>query len=513
MPRLAVSVGISLILMVTVAQGAVANSAPRASAHSRRESTLPAADGVTGAPAVRTTGRSCRGIMAARRRLRALAKSSADRAAQTDCAVSAYITALEHRSTPGATVTGEALHRTWIRPSEDTRSPAASAAPSQTPIVVSSGASSTAAPTASTAVTSAVTAATADTAANATTAAAQTTDCFASPKACGFPDPNSGNVGVSNCSALPAFSPSDLPASSYYYPGSGNTLDIIADNVTIQGYDIGNWLIYGDGVSDLTLDDDCVSYDGHSNDGSTAVWSTGSGLTVENSTVIAPGCTASGTTVCTSGEVDESLIGGGDDTLVSNDILAGAVEPINGLGAGSVVVNNYVVANGSFAGAHSEDIYESNTAGILIFHNTLLNPMDQSAVIYGDTPIVNGQEQPCVNRMAIIYNLMAGGGYTLLSCAQASDPGTSGLLFVANDIGRCDGNSSYDASLGGDYCGSNPPAETTGDAIGSGQDSTGYWPQGGFFGVAEDVYCPPTSEVVWEANRWDDNGASVSCPS
>lgn len=513
MPRLAVSVGISLVLMVTVAQGAIASSAPRASAHDRAGSTLQAANGLTGTPAVRAAGRSCRGLTAARRRLHALSRSSRDRVAQTECAVSAYVTALEHRRTLGATVTAGALSRTWIRPSEDTRLPAASAAPSQSPIVVSSGASATPAPTASAAVTSAVSAATADTVANATTAAAQTTDCFASPKACGFPDPNSGNIGVSNCSALPAFSPSDLPPSSIYYPGSGNTLDIIANNVAIKGYNIGNWLIYGDGVSDLTLDDDCVSYDGHSNDGSTAVWSTGPGLTVENSTLIAPGCTATGTTVCTSGEVDETLIGGGDDTLVADDVLAGAVEPINGLGAGSVVVNNYVVANGSFPGAHSEDIYESNTPGILIFHNTLLNPMDQSAVIYGDTPTANGQDQPCVNRMAIIYNLMAGGGYTLLSCAQASSPGTSGLLFVANDIGRCDGNSTYDATLGGDFCGSNPPAVDTGDAIGSGQDSAGYWPQGGFFGLAEDVYCPPTSEVVWAANQWDDNGGSVSCPS
>ncbi len=341
--------------------------------------------------------------------------------------------------------------------------------------------------------------------------AARRPSCFASPRSCGFPDPRSGTIGAGDCSALRPFSPSDLPAGDYNDANGGNTVAITADHVTIQGYDIGNWQIYGDGASDLTLNRDCVSYDGGANDSSTAVWTTGSGLTVENSTLIAPGCSTSPITVCTSAGVDESMIGGGPDTRVDNDILAGAVEPINGLGPGSRIDNNYILANGDVGDAHSEDIYEANIAGITINHNTLLNPMDQSAVIYGDVPEVNGAAVPCVNRFTITDNLMAGGGYILLSCAQASGPGSSSLIFVANDVARCHGTANFDGSLGGHQCGGAAPSTTAGTAIGSGVDVNGYWPRGGFFGLTDDVYCPPTAHVIWQANEWDDNGKTIRC--
>ncbi len=340
------------------------------------------------------------------------------------------------------------------------------------------------------------------------------TGCFSSPGSCGYPDPSydGGNVGEASCSSLPAWSPSDLPSADYY--ASGNQINILANNVTIQGYNIGNYLLYVDGVSGFTLNHDCLEYSGSSfgggQDGSQAVWAAGgtTGMTIENSTLVAPGCSTSPSTVCTGSGVDETLIGGAPDTTVENDILAGAVEPLNGLGTGSVVENNYVVANGDVDGAHSEDIYVADVAGITISHNTMFNPMDQSAVIYGDVPMTSGA-QPCTNQLTITHNLLGGGGYIVQECSQASGPGTSSMTFTGNDIARCAGGSVYDSALGGDYCGSTAPSTSNGTAVGFGQDSDGYWPNGGFFGSDQSVYC--STNVTWSGNTWTNNGATVAC--
>ncbi|MGN6870631.1 MAG: PKD domain-containing protein [Solirubrobacteraceae bacterium] len=346
----------------------------------------------------------------------------------------------------------------------------------------------------------------------------QTLNCFSAPGRCGYPDPASGNVGVANCSSLPTWSPSDLPAGTYSV--SGNMVNITGANVTISGYNLsaasgpnGNgWLLYINGAQNFTFENSCLSYSGSSfgggQGGSTALWGTAgaTGMTVKNSTIIAPGCTASATTSCTSSGVDETLVTGGANATVENDILAGAVEPINGLGAGSLIQDNYIVANGYMSGNHSEDVYESQVAGITINHNTLLNPFDQSGVIFGDT-----LGQACQNQFAITNNLMAGAGYVLYSCSSASGAGTSKLVFTGNDIARCDGTSTYDSSLGGDYCGSTAPSNS-GSSTGAGSDPHGYWPQGGFFGLVDDTYCSGGGGVTWSRNFWDDTGAGVSCP-
>lgn len=333
--------------------------------------------------------------------------------------------------------------------------------------------------------------------------------CFRDPGACGFPDPQAGTVGAGDCSRLPAWSPSDLPAHSYSL--HGNTVVITAANVTITGRNIGDWQLYADGAAGFTLDRDCVGYDGHGAGSSTAVWSTGPRLTVRNSTLIAPGCTAAPTAPCTSGGVDEALISGGAQSTVEGDVLAGAIEPVNGLGPGSVVRDSYIVANGVEPGAHSEAVYEADIHGITIDHNTLLNPMDQSGVVYADSPTRNGQPQPCQNRLSVTGNLLAGGGYVLVACPQASGPGTSSLRFVGNVIAACRGGDRFDAALGGRYCAGAAPTATAGTAIGAGADARGFWPRGGFFGLTEGVYCPPTPGVVWSANVWDGTGATVPC--
>ncbi len=62
---------------------------------------------------------------------------------------------------------------------------------------------------------------------------------------------------------------------------------------------------------------------------------------------------------------------------------------------------------------------------------------------------------------------------------------------------------------GGSYCGTSQP--TGGDATGSGADTHGYWPHGGFYGIDADTYCPGTSGVTWTGNTWDNNSSTVTC--
>lgn len=319
-------------------------------------------------------------------------------------------------------------------------------------------------------------------------------NCFSSPSSCGYPD--ASTVGVSNCSSLPSWVPSDLPAGSYTYT-SGSQVNITASNIAISGYNIVGYFFYVES-SGFTLDNDCLSFNGALWSGgqssSVAVWganSSASGLTVKNSTIEG----ANNTT-----ESDETLItsGGGTNADIENNVLENAIEPINGVGAGSLIKNNYVLANGSQAGSHSEDIYESSATGITIENNTLLNPFDQSAVIFGDT----ASSGACVNQFVIENNMLAGGGWPITSCAHSTSVGTSTMDIENNRFARCLGTKTYDSSLGGYYCGSAAPG-ATGSSSGAGADNNGYWPEGGFFGLASDVYSG--AGQVWSDNYWDNN--------
>lgn len=343
-----------------------------------------------------------------------------------------------------------------------------------------------------------------------TTPPLRTTGCFASPVGCGYPDAAAGNVGAGDCSALPAWSPADLPSDSYRR--SGNEIAITGNDVTISGYDIGNYFFYVQG-RDFTLDHDCISFNGSNwaggQDSATSIWGTHSAtdLTVANSTIVPPGCTAS-SAPCTGSGVNETLVtsGGAANATIDHDVLAGAVEPINGVGPGSVIHGSYIVANGILSGAHTEDIYEADTSAVTIDHNTLLNPMDQTAVIFGDS----SGDGACDNGFDITDNLMAGGGYILYACAHATTPGSSSLAFTGNDIARCDGVPTYDPSLGGRSCGPASPLSTQGAAFGSGADSHGFWPQGAYFGLTQSTWCTG-GETTWSGNFYDDTGATIPC--
>jgi hypothetical protein len=123
-----------------------------------------------------------------------------------------------------------------------------------------------------------------------------------------------------------------------------------------------------------------------------------------------------------------------------------------------------------------------------------LNTQRQSATVFGDVRLGSGG--PCDNNITITSSLLAGGGYMLYACSAASDPGTSTLTVTNNRFARC--------ATG---------AVSDGDGLvcSGGQDSHGYWPQGGYFGLDSYTYCSPASDVTWSGNVWDDNNATAGC--
>ena len=326
----------------------------------------------------------------------------------------------------------------------------------------------------------------------------RTTNCFASPGACGYPDPNygGGNVGQPNCTSLTTLTPSNLssvlPAGSYYYKGSGNLLEVMSSNTTWSHLNLANWQIYvGSGNNGFTLNDDCVSFTG---DDKADQWiinaSPITDFTLENSTVYS-----------TSASSEANAIESSAGTTISNDYIYNTNDAIN-IGSNSTVENSYIDTNSVVSGAHSEPLWMKD-ATILINHNTLLNPQTQTADIFAEYGAAN-----CDNHLAITNNLLAGGGYVLYACSGNGGQGTSTLDFEDNDIARCLGTP-HSSSDGGSYCGSSDPSPS-GTSIGYGADTHGYWPNGGHFGVDAFTYCGG-SGVTWSGNFWDNDASTLAC--
>lgn len=335
--------------------------------------------------------------------------------------------------------------------------------------------------------------------------AAAHSGCFTGPGVCGYPGLVLHAPGAGNCSKLAVFQLSDLPAGGYI--ANGQQITITQPNVTVTGKNVTGYFFYVDAAG-FTLDHDCVTFNGSLwGADATAVWGAAgvaSGLIVKNSTLIPPGCSAAENTVCSSSAVSETAItsGGSPNATITNNLIAGAVEDINGVGPGSIITGNWINANGFFPGVgnHNEAVYENSATGITITDNTLLDPFDQSAVIFDDD-----SGTPCLGAMTITGNLIAGGGYPITACAASS------LTVSNNDFASCTTGSTYDQALGGHYCGQTAPAGN-GSATTAGMDAHGYWPAGGFFGLAELFGAGGSCNAEHWAGNVTDAGAAVACP-
>ena len=154
---------------------------------------------------------------------------------------------------------------------------------------------------------------------------------------------------------------------------------------------------------------------------------------------------------------------------------------------GSITVkDSYVVVSSIYAGAHAEDIYICSDT-VDVEHSTLLNEQNQTATVFGDTICGAG------NDFVVTDSLLAGGGYVLYPQANSSSA-VGSTRIVGNRFGRCGTSPVYDPGSGGTTCG-------------GGADSSGFFPFGGYYGLAAYAYSGPGQ--VWEGNVWDDDSQPV----
>jgi hypothetical protein len=322
--------------------------------------------------------------------------------------------------------------------------------------------------------------------------------CFASPQRCGFPDPAAHYPSPS--AVGPRNSTHSVRCASLQRSGSRT---VTRAGTTLQDLNVfGRILVEAPNV---TIRDVCVTDDASGNIANPpAVQFDATGGTISNSNVAGANAT------------NESVeIALGENTLAGNSLTADH-DYLHRCGEcvhddGWTLTNSYVVTNGDpcaggYTGAtcdgdpdHREDVY-CDTGRFTAVHDTLLNPGDQTATLFCNTN--NGDGGPCVNQVTLQDSLLAGGSFVVYACANASSPGSSQATITGNDFARCGTRSSYQPSTGGRTCG-------RADALSS--DGRGYWPQGGYFGVADDTYCPGSGGGAWSDNRWDDTGARIGC--
>jgi hypothetical protein len=297
------------------------------------------------------------------------------------------------------------------------------------------------------------------------------TGCFSAPGACGYPDPNYGNVGPSAaCSSLT----------------SSGALTISTAGETIQNMNItGKVTVAAD---DVTLTNDCITVNGKAELGTNAVSITGgkSGTLISHSDI-------SGATATTQ-SVEEALNnnGGSSNTTADHDYIFNCGECVHGTWK---LTNSYVTSNATISTDHYEDIYCNDTT-FVAEHDVLINPHEQTANLFCDTN--NGGGGPADDHITLTESLLAGAGYSIYPQGNSNSVGSSTMNISGDRVARCLTAEVYNKASGGTYCS-------------GGAESNGIYPFGGQYGVDAYVYCPPTSGQVWSDNVWDNNDETIGC--
>jgi hypothetical protein len=316
------------------------------------------------------------------------------------------------------------------------------------------------------------------------------TDCFASPGACGFPDPAYQNVGAtSSCSSLP----------------SVGSVTAGSSGATIQNEEIKGTLTIS--AANVTVKNVCVVTAGDYDGNGVNIGPNATNTLIENSTV--EGSSATGTGVLNTGVFNPNNV---NSVALNSVYITNAAEDYHGSGN---IQNSYMQAGGFYTipngsdgcstnggcPAHNEDVYLAS-GNVTLNHNTLLNSASQTAVLFGD----GNQGGAANNRWTVTSNLLAGGGYVAYFQAKTSTVGSSTMNFSNNRIARCLGPTKFDGY--GTQCN-----DATANTAGTSGDKNGYYPNGGYYGGFSYTYCPSNgASQIWANNVWDDNNSVINCP-
>jgi hypothetical protein len=294
----------------------------------------------------------------------------------------------------------------------------------------------------------------------------QSKRCFAVPHLCGYPDAT--NTGVPEGVAL-------QPSGSITVTAPGTTvsdvdvsgsIEVLADDVTIED-------------SRVTLDsgscgptDTCGNYEIRIDEGVTGT------VIRDTELAAAPGVTCEHdirNTSTASVRIVRVYMHGCDSNVYGS----------------AKMFDSYGIAKLAISEDHVENVYFDDSRFTAI-HDTLFNPIGQTAVIFGDSD--GGEDtQNCRNQLTVKDSLLAGGGYTLYPCAHAAQPGSSSLDVEKTHFARCRGKQVYNPDGGTHTCA-------------GGTDANGYYPNSGDYGIAADYF---EGTGAWRGNVWDDDLAKV----
>jgi hypothetical protein len=223
------------------------------------------------------------------------------------------------------------------------------------------------------------------------------------------------------------------------------------------------------------------------------------GTLIENVTIQGTGNTAS--TAITDGVYNEGCGNGGSVSATGTKIYCHDSQQTCWNGSGQIS-DSYLITDVPINGNHTEPVFETGgDAGVQLNHDTLLNPIPQTADVFES--VEGGQSQ----YNTITNSLLAGGGYIVYAGDGATDPTPTNAppVVSGNRIARCSTAPFGDRVSGGG-------ATCSGSGL-NGADSAGYYPNGGYFGM-----CPACegqgsgSHTTWTNNVWDDTGATIPHP-
>lgn len=294
------------------------------------------------------------------------------------------------------------------------------------------------------------------------------TGCFSSPGRCGYPDPAYGNVGVPAGTQLTSSGSITVTTPGAVIDGldvtgyitiSANNVMIKNTRVTANGGGCGTSSTCGN--ANIRLSGNYTATISH------VELTTDSGTTVEHGIRNSYGGTINVDHVYQHGNVD-ALCWCGNANLR----------------------DNYSIIHLAIANDHLENLYLDDHT-LTATHNTFLNNQPQTANVFGNTN--NGSGGSCSNHLTVSDNLLAGGGYSIYPCGNASQAGSSVVTITGNRFARC-GSTEVQGGGGTWFC----PG---------GSNANGYFPRAGSFG-AEAYYF---GNQTWRGNYWDDN-LQTFCP-
>jgi hypothetical protein len=202
----------------------------------------------------------------------------------------------------------------------------------------------------------------------------RTTNCFSAPSACGYPDQS--NTGVP---ASVSLSPSgsitvSTPGTVVSGKDVNGQIEISADNVTVKDVRVTN---SGDTSSAIHIDSGV------------------SGTTIEDSTLRGQASTNA---------IQYAVTNGGTRSTGLRLQMYNCTECWSGNGT---LRDSYAISNGTISGSHYEAVYipGGSSDPTDLEHNTLLNPHDQTAGVFGDDHAYGPMQNVTVNN-----NLVASGG-------------------------------------------------------------------------------------------------------